>query len=141
MQCNVLPSLRKVATAEGGLSDEARQFASGALFELDEEARQKAKEAAVAAKAAAAASINDEEVEHVMLSYSWDDQEMIARIAASLKTRQYNTWLDTEQMKGSLMDAMSDAVEGAEVVLYGVSKGYKESANCRLEANYAHQQG
>ena len=36
---------------------------------------------------------------------------------------------------------MSDAVEGAEVVLYGVSKGYKESANCRLEANYAHQQG
>ena len=35
---------------------------------------------------------------------------------------------------------MSDAVEGAEVVLYGVSKGYKESANCRLEANYAHQQ-
>ena len=38
------------------------------------------------------------------------------------------------------MDAMSDAVEGAEVVLYGVSRGYKESANCRLEANYAHQQ-
>ena len=43
-------------------------------------------------------------------------------------------------MKGSIMDAMSDAVEGAEVVLYGVSRGYKESANCRLEANYAHQQ-
>eukprot|EP01052_Picozoa_sp_SAG31_P006569 SAG31_NODE_303_length_18065_cov_5.733107_11_plen_40_part_00 len=39
------------------------------------------------------------------------------------------------------MDAMSDAVEGAEVVLYGVSKKYKESANCRLEANYAYQQG
>ena len=36
---------------------------------------------------------------------------------------------------------MSDAVEGAEVILYGVSKGYKESANCRLEANYGHQHG
>jgi hypothetical protein len=35
---------------------------------------------------------------------------------------------------------MSEAVEGAVVVLYGVSKGYKESANCRMEANYAHQQ-
>ena len=35
---------------------------------------------------------------------------------------------------------MSDAVEGAEVILYGVSKRYKESANCRLEANYGHQQ-
>ena len=32
------------------------------------------------------------------------------------------------------MDRMSEAVEGAAVVLYGVSTGYKESANCRLEA-------
>ena len=39
-----------------------------------------------------------------------------------------------------LLCRMSDAVEGAEVILYGVSKRYKESANCRLEANYAHQQ-
>ena len=38
------------------------------------------------------------------------------------------------------MDAMSDAIEHAEVMLYGVSMAYKESANCRLEANYAHQQ-
>ena len=38
------------------------------------------------------------------------------------------------------MDAMSDAIEGAEVMLYGVSLPYKESANCRLEANYAMQQ-
>ena len=67
------------------------------------------------------------------------------------------------------MDAMSEAIEGADVMLYGVSRAYKESANvrrqavlifmrhlsymacspcvsttmngqCRLEANYAHQQ-
>ena len=38
------------------------------------------------------------------------------------------------------MDAMSDAIEGAAVMLYGVSLPYKESANCRLEANYAMQQ-
>ena len=30
---------------------------------------------------------------------------------------------------------MSEAIEGAAVVLYGVSRLYKESANCRLEAN------
>ena len=35
---------------------------------------------------------------------------------------------------------VSDAIEGADVMLYGVSLAYKESANCRLEANYAHQQ-
>ena len=32
-----------------------------------------------------------------------------------------------------MIDAMSEAVEGAEVMLYGVSAQYKESANCRLE--------
>ena len=35
---------------------------------------------------------------------------------------------------------MSDAVDNAEVMLYAVSEKYKESGNCRLEANYAHQQ-
>jgi len=34
----------------------------------------------------------------------------------------------------------SDAIEGADVMLYGVALAYKESANCRLEANYVHQQ-
>jgi hypothetical protein len=40
------------------------------------------------------------------------------------------------------MDALliSDAIEGAAVMLYGVSLAYKESSNCRLEANYSHQQ-
>ena len=30
------------------------------------------------------------------------------------------------------MDAMSDAIEGADVMLYGVSLKYKESANVRI---------
>jgi len=49
-----------LATAEGGMSEHARQYASGALFELDEVARQNAKAAAVAAKAAAASSSGSE---------------------------------------------------------------------------------
>ena len=39
------------------------------------------------------------------------------------------------------MDAMSDAVDGAAAVCFGVSAAYKESSNCRLEAQYAHQTG
>jgi male-specific lethal 1 len=39
------------------------------------------------------------------------------------------------------LDAMSDAVEGSACILYGVSKQYKESANCRLEAMYGTQCG
>ena len=35
---------------------------------------------------------------------------------------------------------MSEAVEGAAVVCYGISQAYKESTNCRMEAQYAFQQ-
>ena len=36
---------------------------------------------------------------------------------------------------GSTMDAMSDAIEGADVMLYGVSLAYKESANVSTFSN------
>ena len=71
---------------------------------------------------------------HVMLSYQWSTQSTIARLNESLIARGYVTWFDLTNMKGSTMDAMSDAIEGADVMLYGVSLAYKESANCRLEA-------
>eukprot|EP01043_Picozoa_sp_COSAG02_P022733 COSAG02_NODE_1190_length_13989_cov_9.869978_3_plen_41_part_00 len=35
------------------------------------------------------------------------------------------------------MDAMSDAIEGAAVMLYGISLAYKESANVRTPAGAA----
>ena len=36
---------------------------------------------------------------------------------------------------GSTVDAMSDAIEGADVMLYGVSLAYKESANVSSLSN------
>jgi hypothetical protein len=36
---------------------------------------------------------------------------------------------------GSTVDAMSDAIEGADVMLYGVSLQYKESANVRRSSD------
>ena len=64
----------------------------------------------------------------------WDSQGTIKRTNESLIARGYVTWFDLTNMKGSTMDAMSDAIEGADVMLYGVSLAYKESANCRMEA-------
>ena len=54
------------------------------------------------------------------------------RVHESLIERGYVTWFDLTNMKGSTMDAMSDAIEGADVMLYGVSLAYKESANVRI---------
>ena len=61
----------------------------------------------------------------------WNAQATIQRLNESLIAREYVTWFDLTNMKGSTMDAMSDAIEGAEVMLYGVSLAYKESANVR----------
>ena len=65
----------------------------------------------------------------------WNSQATIQRTNDSLNERGYVTWFDLTNMKGSTMDAMSDAIEGADVMLYGVSLAYKESANCRLEVS------
>ena len=62
----------------------------------------------------------------------WNAQATIQRLNESLIARAYVTWFDLTNMKGSTMDAMSDAIEGADVMLYGVSLAYKESANVRV---------
>ena len=64
---------------------------------------------------------------------------MILRIVSALQSRGYLVWVDTEQMKGSTVDAMALAVEGSAAVLIGVSRPYKESSNCRMECQYAYQ--
>ena len=61
------------------------------------------------------------------------------RVVGSLQSRGYLVWVDTEQMKGATVDTMALAVEGSAVVLLGVSRAYKESSNCRMEAQYALQ--
>ena len=61
----------------------------------------------------------------------WSCQATIQRLNESLIARGFATWFDLTHMKGSTMDAMSDAIEGADVMLYGVSLAYKESANVR----------
>eukprot|EP01050_Picozoa_sp_SAG11_P019698 SAG11_NODE_3182_length_2626_cov_1.994460_1_plen_875_part_11 len=76
---------------------------------------------------------------HVMVSYCWAQQPVVKRIHAALVCRGYAVWIDVEQMKGSTVDSMALAVEGASVMLMGVSRQYKESTNCRLEAQYAMQ--
>jgi hypothetical protein len=48
--------------------------------------------------------------------------------------------LAAENVAQQVMDAMSEAVEHSEVILFGVSLLYKESSNCRLEANYGMQE-
>ena len=48
-----------------------------------------------------------------------------------VQTEGYRVWIDYEQMGGSTLQAMAEAVENAAVVLVCMSEKYKESPNCR----------
>ena len=76
---------------------------------------------------------------HVMISYQWDSQEVLIEVKDRLQASGYRVWMDLEQMRGSTLEAMAKAVENSSVVLVCVSERYKESPNCRSEAEYAYQ--
>ena len=78
---------------------------------------------------------------HVMISYSWAQQPIVLKVNGALQQSGVPVWIDVEQMRGSTVDAMAAAVENAACLLIFMSREYKESANCRLEANYAQAQG
>ena len=124
------------AAAGGGVTPtkEARRFATSALFQLEGRGAVTSEQSNVESSGVSA-KMN----KHVMISYCWDQQAVIKQVHAALKAHGYRCWIDFEQMTGSTVDSMALAVENAEVMLIGVSRQYKESTNCRLEAQYAMQ--
>ncbi|KAJ8047378.1 hypothetical protein HOLleu_06362 [Holothuria leucospilota] len=80
---------------------------------------------------------------HIMISYAWDGgygQIAATKIAANLKSRGLKVWIDTDEMKGSFLDAMAQAVNDSYAFVLCASDKYRTSNNCRLEASSAHLQ-
>ena len=77
---------------------------------------------------------------YVMISYQWGHQDKILRLREILRSYGIPVWIDVERMQGSTLEAMADAVENAAAIIMGVSSKYKQSANCRLEAEFTVQQ-
>ncbi|XP_077995347.1 uncharacterized protein LOC144448881 [Glandiceps talaboti] len=73
----------------------------------------------------------------IMISYSWDKQPVVLKLRKRLADAKYNVWIDLENMQHRILDSMSDAIETSQIILVMVSQRYKESANCRSEAEYA----
>mmetsp|Transcript_26595 Transcript_26595/g.63231 ORF Transcript_26595/g.63231 Transcript_26595/m.63231 type:complete len:226 (-) Transcript_26595:2102-2779(-) len=74
-----------------------------------------------------------------MLSYNWGSQQAILAIRDALRARGYVVWMDLEQMHGSILERMAEAIEKAAVVCVAMSSAYKQSPNCRIEGEYALQ--
>ncbi|KAK6960558.1 hypothetical protein BgiMline_035771 [Biomphalaria glabrata] len=76
---------------------------------------------------------------HVMISYQWANQDTIKKICSELKANGVQVWIDIDNMGGSIIQAMAEAVEDANLVILAMSQLYKDSPNARAEAEYAFQ--
>ena len=128
----VLAALRRLTDVGTKISKEC---AAAALFELEQDQRSNDDDGS----GTGLTMEHEKPQPHVMASYNWDHQDVILRVVVWLQDHGYLVWVDTEQMKGSTVDTMALAVEGSEVVLIGMSRQYKESSNCRMEAQYVLQ--
>ncbi|XP_041361359.1 uncharacterized protein LOC121377441 [Gigantopelta aegis] len=86
-----------------------------------------------------AAGGSAQKVGHVMISYQWADQEILKKIRDHIKHLGIPVWMDIDNMGGSILQAMAEAIEDAKVILICMSHKYKNSPNCRAEGVYAFQ--
>lgn len=137
------PSLMAVVQNLAKLGDdEIQKEASGALWVLHKDERQKQRESGSGkSKQEASDGVVDEkkdvDLQHIMISYNWGDQHTMIKVKDRLKSAGFKVWMDIESMGGSTLQAMAEAVENSSVVLMCMCEQYKDSANCRTEAEYA----
>lgn len=74
---------------------------------------------------------------HIMISYNHSTKQQCKKLNSFLKSKGYKTWFDLDDMSNDIHDDMAKAVENASIVLICYSENYKNSNNCRLEAQYA----
>ena len=79
------------------------------------------------------------EVQHIMISYNRDSRNLCLKIKQDLEKFGHKFWIDVENIHGSSLEAMAKAVEGSKCVLMCMTEKYKQSTNCRAEAEYAFQ--
>ncbi|XP_069122352.1 heat shock 70 kDa protein 12A-like [Argopecten irradians] len=68
---------------------------------------------------------------HIMVSYNRTHQPMALKVYESLKEHKFPVWIDVEDMKGNVLDSMSQAILDAKIVIICASKDYGNSQNCR----------
>ncbi len=75
---------------------------------------------------------------HVMISYQWNSQAVVKKIAELLKKHGVKIWFDIDGgMQGNINVAMADGVERAKCLVSFHTKYYAKSVNCKKELAYA----
>jgi hypothetical protein len=84
-------------------------------------------------------SFDNEDNKHVMISYNSASREACLRIKKELENLGYKVWIDVDSIHGSSLESMANAIEKSWCVLMCMTENYKQSTNCRAEAEYAFQ--
>ncbi|CAF1377711.1 unnamed protein product [Rotaria sp. Silwood1] len=75
---------------------------------------------------------------HVMLSYHWDNKELVSKIYKVLKSKNIPVWMDIHGgISFNLFHSMADGIENAAVVCCFMTPKYQTSRNCEKELLYA----
>ena len=74
---------------------------------------------------------------HIMISYNRECRELCLKIKEELEKLNYKVWIDVESIHGSSLESMANAIENSMCVLICMTEKYKQSSNCRAEAEYA----
>lgn len=75
-------------------------------------------------------------------SYQWDVQDQVKAIKHLLSNRGVLCWMDVDGgMKSNIYDSMAEGLQGAACVVCFMTQAYQDSANCKLELQFAQQSG
>jgi hypothetical protein len=84
---------------------------------------------------------------HIMLSYAWGcNKNHVIALGKKLRELGYDVWRDEEGSSivsgmasgENIVETLCEAIQYSHTVVICVSVQYKDSANCRAEAKYAH---
>ncbi|CAF0908308.1 unnamed protein product [Adineta steineri] len=84
-------------------------------------------------------SSNSDYLYDLMISYSHQDKDLCHRIYSKLVADGFNVWVDLENMYGSTIDRMAEAIENSQFILICMSQRYETSPYCKTEGQYTYK--
>ncbi|CAF3736935.1 unnamed protein product [Rotaria sordida] len=119
---------------------EVAKMAHGIMWKIEDEEKFKQKEEEKTkheAETTEESSDTESKPYDMMISYCWAQQPLCHKISDRLEQGGYKVWLDRDEMRGSIIECMAEAIERSRFVLICMSSNYKNSTNCKAEAEYA----
>ncbi|CAF1053717.1 unnamed protein product [Rotaria sordida] len=123
---NLMSTIRNLVNSTNSNKSNLQRAAEALLWKLEKEAE------------AVGKLTNSKSYKYdIMISYSHSDRQLCYQIHERLVHDGFSVWIDRDNMYGTTMVAMAEAIENSEFVLICMSDTYKQSVYCQSEAHYA----